>query len=189
LPRDDLESGGHSGKRGWCLPRGATMRHDRQPEAKAKEPTMPDSATIDTTQARPHEGAVRISGLDHVVLRVGDLGRAIAFYQTVLGCHVERELQQPRLVQLRAGASLIDLVPASISPHQALDQAGRNVDHFAVRVLGFDAAALKAHLHQNGIDPGDVRERYGAEGYGPSLYITDPDGNTVELKGEATRGL
>jgi glyoxylase I family protein len=150
---------------------------------------MPDSATLDTTQARPHEGAVRIGGLDHVVLRVGDLGRAIAFYQTVLGCHVERELQQPRLVQLRAGASLIDLVPASISPHQALDQAGRNVDHFAVRVLGFDAAALKAHLHQNGIDPGDVRERYGAEGYGPSLYITDPDGNTVELKGEATRGL
>jgi glyoxylase I family protein len=107
----------------------------------------------------------------------------------VLGCRVERELQQPRLVQLRAGASLIDLVPASVSPHEAPDKAGRNMDHFAVRVLGFDAAALKAHLHENGVDPGDVHERYGAEGYGPSLYITDPDGNTVELKGEATRGL
>jgi len=107
----------------------------------------------------------------------------------VLGCRVERELQQPRLVQLRAGASLIDLVPASVSPHDAPDKAGRNMDHFCVRVIGFDAAALKAHLSNNGVDPGDVHERYGAEGYGPSIYITDPDGNTVELKGEATRGL
>jgi glyoxylase I family protein len=149
---------------------------------------MPDSATLDTTTQR-QGGAVRIGGLDHVVLRVGDLARAISFYQKVLGCRVERELQQPRLVQLRAGASLIDLVPASVSPHAATEQAGRNMDHFAVRIVGFDAAALKAHLQKNGIDPGDVRERYGAEGYGPSLYITDPDGNTVELKGEATRGL
>lgn len=149
---------------------------------------MPDSATIATRETQSG-GAVRIGGLDHVVLRVGDLDRAIVFYQKVLGCQIERELQQPRLVQLRAGASLIDLVPASMSPHDAPDKAGRNMDHFAVRVMGFDAAALKAHLHKNGIDPGDVHERYGAEGYGPSLYITDPDGNTVELKGEATRGL
>jgi len=52
-----------------------------------------------------------------------------------------------------------------------------------VRVVGFDAAALSAHLRRHGIDPGEVRERYGAEGYGPSLYISDPDGNTVELIG------
>ena len=149
---------------------------------------MPDTATIETKEAGSAQ-AVRIGGLDHVVLRVGDLGRAIDFYQRVLGCHIERELQQPRLVQLRAGASLIDLVPAAGSPGDAADKAGRNVDHFAVRVMGFDAAALKAHLEKNGIDPGEVRERYGAEGYGPSLYISDPDGNTVELKGEATRGL
>ena len=94
-------------------------------------------------------------------------------------------MQQPRLVQLRAGASLIDLVPKPA----AEGAAAPNMDHFAVRVDGFDAAALKAHLQSHGIDPGEVRERYGAEGYGPSLYITDPDGNTVELKGEATRGL
>ncbi len=150
---------------------------------------MPDSAMIETTDVSRSEAAVRIGGLDHVVLRVGDLNRAISFYQRVLGLQVERELQQPRLVQLRAGASLIDLVPASVSPHEAPDKAGRNMDHFCVRVLGFDATALKAHLHKNGVDPGDVHERYGAEGYGPSIYITDPDGNTVELKGEATRGL
>jgi glyoxylase I family protein len=150
---------------------------------------MPDSATIETAAAPNAEGAVHIGGLDHVVLRVGDLDRAIAFYETVLGLHVERRLDQPKLVQLRAGVSLIDLVPASVSPDDAPDKAGRNMDHFAVRVVGFDAATLKAHLTRHGIDPGEVRERYGSEGYGPSIYISDPDGNTVELKGEATRGL
>lgn len=149
---------------------------------------MPDTVVTETAQ-RSTEGALRIGGLDHVVLRVGSLERAIEFYQNVLGLHVERELQQPRLVQLRAGASLIDLVPAAVPPHGALDQAARNMDHFAIRVRDFDAAALKAHLERHGVDPGEVHERYGAEGYGPSIYITDPDGNTVELKGEATRGL
>lgn len=148
---------------------------------------MPD--TVTTADPTRTQTPVRLGGLDHVVLRVGNLDRAISFYQRVLGCHVERELQQPRLVQLRAGASLIDLVPAALSPHDAGDRAGRNMDHFCVRVLGFDGAALKSHLQQNGVDPGEVHERYGAEGYGPSIYITDPDGNTVELKGEATRGL
>lgn len=151
---------------------------------------MPDTVAIETGQATAGaEGAVHIGGLDHVVLRVGSLERAIEFYRNVLGCQIERELQQPRLVQLRAGKSLIDLVPAVASPMAAEDAAGRNMDHFAVRIVGFDATALKAHLQRHGVDPGEVRERYGAEGYGPSLYITDPDGNVVELKGEATRGL
>ena len=146
---------------------------------------------METQTAGPEndESAIQIGGLDHVVLRVGSVERAIEFYRNILGCQVERELEQPRLVQLRAGRSLIDLVPAAVSPQGAQDPTGRNMDHFAVRVVGFDAASLKAHLHRHGIDPGEVRERYGAEGYGPSLYITDPDGNTVELKGEATRAL
>jgi glyoxylase I family protein len=150
---------------------------------------MPDAVNIETRTDTRGEAGIRIAGLDHVVLRVGDLDRAISFYGRVLGCRIERELQQPRLVQLRAGTALIDLVPASASPGEAADKTGRNMDHFCVRLLGFDAAALKAHLTKNGVDPGDVHERYGAEGYGPSIYISDPDGNTVELKGEATRGL
>jgi len=150
---------------------------------------MPDTANIVTRGASDEGAAIRLAGLDHVVLRVGDLDRAIEFYQKVLGCHVERRLEQPKLVQLRAGASLIDLVPAPASPGAAQDKSGRNVDHFAVRVEGFDATALAAHLRRHGVEVGEVRERYGAEGYGPSLYISDPDGNTVELKGEATRGL
>jgi glyoxylase I family protein len=150
---------------------------------------MPDAGSIETKDVAKAEAEVRIAGLDHVVLRVGNLDRAIEFYEKVLNCRVERRLEQPKLVQLRAGASLIDLVPASPSPGAAEDAAGRNMDHFAVRVDGFDAAALTAHLRRHGIDAGEVRERYGAEGYGPSLYISDPDGNTVELKGPATRGL
>jgi glyoxylase I family protein len=150
---------------------------------------MPDAGNIETRDAFSGEAAIRIAGLDHVVLRVGDLDRAIEFYEKVLSCRVERRLEQPKLVQLRAGASLIDLVPASASPGTAQDAAGRNMDHFAVRVDGFDAPAITAHLRRLGVEVGEVRERYGAEGYGPSLYISDPDGNTVELKGPATRGL
>jgi glyoxylase I family protein len=150
---------------------------------------MPDAGSVETKHAVSAGEGVRIAGLDHVVLRVGNLDRAIEFYERVLNCRVERRLEQPKLVQLRAGASLIDLVPASASPGEAEDGAGRNMDHFAVRVDGFDATALSEHLRQHGVEVGDVRERYGAEGYGPSLYISDPDGNTVELKGPATRGL
>lgn len=150
---------------------------------------MPDAGTIETRSESRAEAGIRITGLDHVVLRVGNLDRAIEFYEKVLNCRVERRLEQPKLVQLRAGASLIDLVPAAGSPGDAEGAEGRNMDHFAVRVDGFDATALTAHLRQHGIEVGEVRERYGAEGYGPSLYISDPDGNTVELKGPATRGL
>ena len=146
---------------------------------------MPDTGIVETKAAAGAEERIRIAGLDHVVLRVANLERAIEFYETVLHCHVERRLEQPKLVQLRAGGSLIDLIPASTPPQTATG----NMDHFAVRVDGFDAAAITAHLERHGVSVGEVRERYGAEGYGPSLYITDPDGNTVELKGPATRGL
>jgi len=146
---------------------------------------MPDAPNVETKEAPAVGTTVPIAGLDHLVLRVADLDRAIEFYGRVLGCRVERQLQKPRLVQLRAGASLIDLVPAD--PPAA--RGAGNMDHFALRLEAFDAAALAAHLRRHGVDPGAVHERYGAEGYGPSLYFVDPDGNTVELKGPATRGL
>jgi catechol 2,3-dioxygenase-like lactoylglutathione lyase family enzyme len=146
---------------------------------------MPDTVNPSAPAAAESGVPVRIAGLDHVVLRVASLERAIEFYQTVLGCRVERELQQPRLVQMRAGGSLIDLVP--LAP--TAERGTGNMDHFALRLDAFDAMALQAHLRGHGIEPGAVHERYGAEGYGPSLYLTDPDGNTLELKGPATRGL
>lgn len=122
--------------------------------------------------------ALKVLGLDHVVLRVQSLERSIEFYGKVLDCHVERRLDQPKLVQLRAGTALIDLVPA-----EAGAQPGRNMDHFAVRIAHLDPAGLAAHLERHGVAVGPVQRRYGAEGYGSSIYITDPDGNVVELKG------
>jgi catechol 2,3-dioxygenase-like lactoylglutathione lyase family enzyme len=135
---------------------------------------MPD----DAKPAGRSDLALRVLGLDHVVLRVADIDRAIEFYETVLGLHVERRLESIGLVQLRAGAAMIDLVP-----RREDEDEGSNMDHFAVRIERMDVPALCAHLRAHGIDPGEVRRRYGAEGYGSSIYITDPDGNTVELKG------
>ena len=91
------------------------------------------------------------------------------------------------LTPLRAGASLIDLVPVDGKLGRmggaAPGSEGHNVDHVAVRIAPFDEAAIRAHLQAHGIEAGEVARRYGAEGQGPSLYIADPDGNTVELKG------
>jgi glyoxylase I family protein len=133
---------------------------------------------------------IDIRGLDHVVIRVSDLERSLAFYRDVLGCSEERRLDELGLVQLRAGSSLIDLVPvasplgqAGGGPCPAPGQGGRNMDHFALQLGGFDEAALRAHLEGHGVAPGEVGRRYGAQGNGPSMYLSDPDGNTVELKG------
>lgn len=139
---------------------------------------MPDDVTRASRPAQTGDPALRIKGLDHVVLRVADIDRAIAFYGEVLGCPIERRLPAIGLVQLRAGTAMIDLVPRSED-----EDAGRNMDHFAVQIEAMDVPALCAHLRRHGVDPGTVQRRYGAEGYGSSVYITDPDGNTVELKG------
>jgi len=130
---------------------------------------------------------IDLTGLDHVVLRVSDLALALQFYEEVLGCHIERRLDDIGLIQLRAGASLIDLVPLDSPLGQAggagPGEDGRNVDHFALALAQFEEPALRAHLEAHGVLPGKVATRYGASGMGPSMYIRDPDGNTVELKG------
>ncbi len=131
--------------------------------------------------------AIEIRGLDHVVLRVADLERALRFYCDVLGCTEERRIDALGLVQLRAGAALIDLVPVDspLGRHggPAPGESGRNVDHFALQLERLDETLLRAHLEAHGVAPGDVAQRYGAQGMGPSMYVRDPDGNTVELKG------
>jgi len=136
---------------------------------------MPDDVKI---LGQTANSALTVTGLDHVVLRVASLERAVDFYGKVLGCPIERELETPRLVQLRAGTSMIDLVPCEPG-----EKPGRNVDHYAVRIAKMDPAAVTAHLEKHGVAVGPVQRRYGAEGYGSSIYLTDPDGNTVELKG------
>ncbi len=130
---------------------------------------------------------IRIRDIDHLVLRVADLDSMLRFYCGVLGCVEERRLADLGLVQLRAGRSLIDLVPVSgelgAAGGAAPAREGRNVDHFCLRIEDFDEAALRAHLAAYGIAIPAVATRYGADGFGPSIYITDPEGNTVELKG------
>lgn len=133
---------------------------------------------------------IRIREIDHLVLRVADLDRMLRFYCEGLGCTVARRQDDLGLVQLRAGRSLIDLVPVSgrlgSTGGAAPGREGRNMDHFCVRVEPFDEEAIRAHLRTLGLEAGAVATRHGAEGDGPSLYISDPEGNVVELKGPPT---
>ncbi len=116
-------------------------------------------------------------GLDHLVLRVADMDRALAFYCGVLGLREERRVERIGLVQLRAGAAMVDLVPAVDG------ERGRNLDHFALRIAPWRPDAIRAHLAAHGYATPEPALRYGAEGDGWSIYVDDPEGNTVELKG------
>jgi glyoxylase I family protein len=128
-----------------------------------------------------------LRAIDHVVLRVRDLAASLHFYCDVLGCSVDKRQEGIGLIQVRAGLSLIDLVPldgmlgkrGGAGP----GREGRNLDHFAIQIAPFDEANIRAHLAAHGIAIVESGQRYGAEGTGPSVYIVDPDGNTVELKG------
>ncbi|PKO84501.1 MAG: VOC family virulence protein [Betaproteobacteria bacterium HGW-Betaproteobacteria-11] len=130
---------------------------------------------------------IQIREIDHLVLRVIDLERMLRFYCDVLGCSVERRVDDSGLVQLRAGRSLIDLVSVAGRIGRAGGAApgkeGRNLDHFCLRLEPFDADEIRRQLAAHGIAAGPLASRYGAEGVGPSIYVTDPEGNVVELKG------
>ena len=130
---------------------------------------------------------ISVREIDHLVLRVTDLERMLSFYCDVLGCSIERRQDDLGLVQLRAGSSLIDLVPVDgklgSQGGAAPGREGRNMDHFCLRLLAFDEKGIRAYLAELGIVVGEVASRYGAEGQGPSIYLSDPEGNTVELKG------
>lgn len=131
--------------------------------------------------------AIRIREIDHLVLRVADLDAMLRFYCDALGCAVERRKDDIGLVQLRAGRSMIDLVPVDGQLGRAGGAApgaeGRNLDHFCLRIEPFDEPAIRAELTARGIEVGAVATRNGAEGEGPSVYVRDPEGNTIELKG------
>jgi len=133
---------------------------------------------------------IRIREIDHLVLRVRDLDATLRFYGDVLGCTVERRNDVIGLVQLRAGRSMIDLVPVNgklgREGGEAPGKGGRNLDHLCLRIEPFDESAVRAHLQRLGISAGATASRFGAEGEGPSIYIEDPEGNVVELKGPPT---
>jgi glyoxylase I family protein len=122
---------------------------------------------------------LKIREIDHVVLRCRDQARMIDFYTRVLGLIVERRIEAIGLIQLRAGASLIDLVPAA----EPRIESGRNVDHFCLGVEIANMNEAAGYLRANEVEViGDAAMRYGARGMGLSIYIRDPEGNVVELK-------
>lgn len=135
---------------------------------------------------------IHIRGLDHIVLRTTRLDEMLDFYQQHLRLKLERSEAELGLYQLRAGSSLIDIVPVDSPLGQAggkqPDHRAPNVDHFCLQVAGFDGKALVAYCEEQGIAHSTVERRYGAEGFGLSLYITDPEGNTIELKGPPEPG-
>jgi catechol 2,3-dioxygenase-like lactoylglutathione lyase family enzyme len=129
---------------------------------------------------------IRLAGIDHVVFRVADIDSSLRFYTEVLGATLEKVQAEIGLWQLRAGTSLIDLVPVAGPLGRAggasPGEDGRNVDHVCFRVADWDEAAIVAHLQGHGF-AAEIARRYGAEGDGPSIYLRDPDGNGLELKG------
>ena len=118
---------------------------------------------------------LRLAGIDHVVLRVRDIEKMTHFYCEVLGAGFVAHRPELRMTHLRAGAAMIDLVEGVAD--------GRNMDHFCLRVDDFDPEAIVAHLKRHCVAVGETRRRFGAEGNGVSIYLADPEGNTVELKG------
>lgn len=128
---------------------------------------------------------IHITKLDHVVLRVADIEKSIHFYRDILGCPEKRISEG--LYQYQAGSSMIDLVPIESDIGQRSGygppEKGRNVDHFALTLGEFDEDAIVAYLEENGVNVERSGRRFGAQGYGPSVYFQDPDGNFVELKG------
>ena len=128
--------------------------------------------------------------IDHLVLRIVDVAAMLHFYCNVLGCPVELQDDSIGLIQLRAGQGLIDLVPVTGKLGRegggAPDPRARNLDHFCLRIEPFDEADIRRHLAAFGIEAGDTQSRNGAEGEGPSIYVEDPEGNIVELKGPPT---
>lgn len=129
---------------------------------------------------------ITIQNIDHVVLRVVDLDKVARFYIDVLGARFEKHQEAIGLYQLRVGTSLIDLVPVDGALGRmggaAPGPEGRNVDHICFRVLPWDGEAIRAELKGHGIEA-EIVSRYGADGDGPSIYLSDPEGNHLELKG------
>ncbi len=117
--------------------------------------------------------------LDHLVLRCRDQTAMLAFYTEVIGLNEERRVDAIGLIQLRAGSSLIDLIPAAARSAGA----GRDLDHFCLGVEIADLRSAIDYLRGRGVEvAGEPATRYGARGVGLSIYIRDPEGNLVELK-------
>ena len=129
----------------------------------------------------------QLLGIDHVVLRVRCLNSMLEFYQDVLGCKLVRSNEKLGLYHLSAGDAMIDLIPVDMELGRKGGTApgleGHNVDHIALKIHPFDENEIRDYLFSKGIKVSDIETRFGAEGSGPSVYVEDPEGNSIELKG------
>jgi glyoxylase I family protein len=130
---------------------------------------------------------IQIQDIDHVVLRARELDRMVDFYCKVIGCTLEWNRPDLGLVHLRAGRCMIDLVsvdgPTGLRGGAAPGAEGHNMDHLCLRIKAFEVEPIVKHLEAHGVKIGKINDRFGAEGRGMSIYLQDPEGNTVELKG------
>ncbi|GGM53809.1 dioxygenase [Micromonospora sonchi] len=122
-------------------------------------------------------GAVRVIGFDHLVLVVADVERSLDFYCGRLG------LAPVRVDEWRAGRAPFPSV--RVSPETIIDlvkgeRGGTNVDHFCLVVEPLDWADVVASGVFTVLE-GPVG-RFGARGAATSVYVRDPDGNSVELR-------
>ncbi|RDX36386.1 VOC family protein [Kangiella sp. HD9-110m-PIT-SAG07] len=132
---------------------------------------------------------LEIAGIDHIVLRTSMLKEMLNFYCDVLGCRVERETSEELgLIQLRAGTALIDLVTVDGKLGRmgggAPTEKNNNLDHFCLQLKPISEEAIQRHLKLHDIETDGFDKRYGAQGFGQSIYIQDPEGNTVELRSQ-----
>jgi len=130
------------------------------------------------------ESLFKIAEIDHVVFRCRDQAKMLDFYTRLMGLVEERRIEQIGLIQLRAGRSMIDLVPSGNAPFgNTIDEKSTNVDHVCLGIEALDMAALARHLEEFGVEViGEPATRYGARGMGLSIYVRDPEGNVIELK-------
>jgi catechol 2,3-dioxygenase-like lactoylglutathione lyase family enzyme len=136
--------------------------------------------------AYPTRPPFALAGIDHVLLLVSGMQDAARFYSEVLGCECEGALPEFAMVQFRAGGALIDLVDVSADAGKwALPRiaGGRNMDHLCIALDGCDEDALRGHLANHGVEVIEEGFHKGARGDSLSLYVKDPSGNTIELKG------
>jgi glyoxylase I family protein len=132
---------------------------------------------------------MQLAGIDHVVIRVKDTELCLKFYQD-LGCRLVKRNEAAGIYHLHCGGStLIDLVPMDGTlgvrggAPPDVSQGRHNMDHLCLKVDPFDKDAIYNHLQSIGVEAEDCCQRFGADGDGPSIYLKDPEGNGLELKG------
>jgi catechol 2,3-dioxygenase-like lactoylglutathione lyase family enzyme len=126
---------------------------------------------------------VQVIGFDHVVLRCRDVEASLAFYCDELGLAPDRVAEWRRgevpFPSARVDATtLIDLFPVPAGDTDPTDVNDRNMDHVCLVIRPVDLDGLAARFA--GARRADGL--YGAQGVASSVYVHDPDGNTVELR-------